>query len=109
MKYDALKREHKELKKTVESPNDLKKKYEKLKSHFKIKELNYQALKRTVALRDSELKDLKKTISKLSKQPTNNNENEVEQSRDDEDDEDVEVIKYVNKRQNEKENLVASN
>ena len=108
MKYEALKKEHKDLKEAEESHSALKKKHKKLKHYFKIKDLNYQAVKRTVTLRESELKDLKEKISKLSKQPTNNN-NDIENSDDDEDDEDITFIEYVNKRQNEKENLVATN
>ena len=96
MKCDALKKENKELKKTAGNVCALQKRYEKLKHHFEIKDLNHRAERRTVALRDSEVKDLKEKIAKLSKQQTNNNE--VEHSSDDEDDEDVEVIKYVNKR-----------
>ena len=107
MKYDLLKKEHKALKKVEESHSALKKRYENLKHHYKIRGLKYEASKGTVTLRDSEVKDLKEKISKLS-EPSSNNNNETS-SRDDDDDEDVEVLEYVNKREKEKGKLVATN
>ena len=73
MKFDALKKEHKDLKKAEESNRAFKKKYEQLKHHYKIRGFRYEAAKRTVTLRDSEVKDLKEKLSKLSEQSTNNN------------------------------------
>ena len=84
MKYEALERDHKALKKTSES-TDLNKRHDKLKKMYNIEVLKRKALKETVTLRESELKEFK---VKLSKQSRNNNQNE-ERS----DDEDVQVIK----------------
>ena len=110
MKFEALKKENETLKKETEkSQSALQKKYDLCKHHFKIKDLKHKALKRTLILRDSEIKDLKEKISKLSEASTNNNKEIEHRNSGDDEDDDVEVLQYVNKREKEKGKLVATN
>ena len=97
---EALRKENVELKKTKEIHSSLKKDYLILKEKLEIIELKYMASKRTVKLKDSEVKDLKKEIWKLRKQSSSGQaehkqNNQSDNMENNEDDDDVEVLEYV--------------
>ena len=112
MKCDGLKREKDELsdklKKTEENEKTLKGDNHIMRKNFKILEHKYRALKGIISLRDDELKavkfDLKKNQFELKKHLEDSKRKENgENQDDDEDDDDVEVLKYVNKEDKERQ------
>ena len=110
---EALRKENGELKKTKEIHSSLKKDYIILKEKLEIIELKYMASKRTVKLKDSEVKDLKKEIFKLKKQSSpvqaeHKQNNQSDNMENNEDDDDVEVLEYV-KSSNDKNKQLKKN